>query len=73
MITSFLTTQIQNEEDHEVQAILCQGIAKMVICGIITDVEVSLSTLPVIAPELILVVGRKNTFENIYIPADDRK
>ncbi len=40
MTTHFFLSQIRKEQDPEVQAILCQGVAKLVIAKMITDVEV---------------------------------
>lgn len=72
MTTHFLLSQIRKEQDPEVQAILCQGVAKLVIAKMITDIEVHLLRSRwkfFLNP----ITGHQNTFESIYISADGRK
>ena len=40
MTTQFLLLHIVKEQDPKVQAALCQGMAKLVISGLVTDIEV---------------------------------
>ena len=72
MTTHFLLSQIRKEQDPEVQAILCQGVAKLVIAKMITDIEVCFLHS---RRKFLLnsVAGHQNTFESVYISADIRK
>ncbi|KJA27084.1 hypothetical protein HYPSUDRAFT_131697 [Hypholoma sublateritium FD-334 SS-4] len=70
MTTHFLLSQVRKEQDPEVQAILCQGVAKLVIAKMITDIEAIKTLLKIyISP---LTVGNAilrqslNLFFNIY-------
>ena len=72
MTTHFLLSQIRKEQDPEVQAILCQGVAKLVIAKMITDIEVCfLHSLRKFF--LNSIAGHQNTVENVYISADNWK
>jgi hypothetical protein len=45
MITNFLLLVLENEECEEIQSLLCTGIAKLLLSGMIFDERVTMNTI----------------------------